>query len=419
MANFAVIGSGMSGASCARLLKDQGHEVTVYEEKPRTGGLVGCSIEEGHLFHRVGGHVFNSRDEKVTKWFWSLFDKDAEFLFANRNAAIYLGGKFVGYPIENHLYHLSPELAVRVINELLDISSRDEAKSLGNFRDFLLYNFGASLCEQYFFPYNAKVWNTELSDMPISWLAGKLPMPNFKTILTANVLRSDERDMVHSTFFYPKVGGSQFLIDRILENVIVRHERCDSIDLLNGPLINGRLYDAAIYTGDLTKIAAITSGLEAEFDPGLDFKRNGTTTVLCTCDANPYSWVYIPSPAIKSHRMIMTGNFSPSNNSANLDKGRTTCTIEFVGSCSAIDVSDALAQLPFNPKKIDMNFEPNSYVIQGGQTRAKVEAMRNHLKEHKVWLCGRFAEWEYYNMDAAIASAMNVVSELCVEVANA
>jgi UDP-galactopyranose mutase len=34
------------------------------------------------------------------------------------------------------------------------------------------------------------------------------------------------------------------------------------------------------------------------------------------------------------------------------------------------------------------------------------------LAEHGIFCCGRFAEWRYYNMDAAIESAFNVTSKL-------
>jgi UDP-galactopyranose mutase len=34
------------------------------------------------------------------------------------------------------------------------------------------------------------------------------------------------------------------------------------------------------------------------------------------------------------------------------------------------------------------------------------------LGPHSIYLCGRFAEWEYYNMDKAIEAAINLVEEI-------
>ena len=36
---IAVLGAGVSGLSAARMLKDKGHEVVVYEKNPTIGGL--------------------------------------------------------------------------------------------------------------------------------------------------------------------------------------------------------------------------------------------------------------------------------------------------------------------------------------------------------------------------------------------
>jgi UDP-galactopyranose mutase len=47
----------------------------------------------GNLFHLVGGHVFNSKNETVLEWFWRFFDKDKEFVKASRNAKIFLNGR--------------------------------------------------------------------------------------------------------------------------------------------------------------------------------------------------------------------------------------------------------------------------------------------------------------------------------------
>ncbi|MEJ7682717.1 MAG: hypothetical protein WKG06_33635 [Segetibacter sp.] len=33
------------------------------------------------------------------------------------------------------------------------------------------------LYQLYFGPYNSKIWNTDISKVPLEWLDGKLPMP--------------------------------------------------------------------------------------------------------------------------------------------------------------------------------------------------------------------------------------------------
>ena len=44
--------------------------------------------------------------------------------------------------------------------------------------------------------------------------------------------------------------------------------------------------------------------------------------------------------------------------------------------------------------------------------REKIEAAKAKLKKDNIHLLGRFAEWEYYNMDKAIEASMALGKEL-------
>ena len=69
---IAIIGAGISGMSMAHLLKNKA-VVTVYERDKRPGGMIKCDRVNGHLFHRTGGHVFNTKNGDVLEFFWSFF----------------------------------------------------------------------------------------------------------------------------------------------------------------------------------------------------------------------------------------------------------------------------------------------------------------------------------------------------------
>ena len=64
--------------------------------------------------------------------------------------------------------------------------------------------------------------------------------------------------------------------------------------------------------------------------------------------------------------------------------------------------------LPYDIKILDYNFEPLSYIIQSKKTRTEVNRIKKTLEKENFYLLGRFAEWEYYNMDTAINAAMNL-----------
>ena len=180
---YIVIGGGISGLSIAQLLRKDNQEVIVLEAETRPGGMIKCDLINGSLFHRTGGHVFNTKRKDVWDWFWSFFDKEGDFVKSKRNSSISMNnGQIIPYPIENYVYMLDPEICKKFILDLIDLI-KYAGKGANNFEEFLLGRFGKTLYELYFQPYNYKVWRRELSNVPLSWLEGKLPMPTLKEMI--------------------------------------------------------------------------------------------------------------------------------------------------------------------------------------------------------------------------------------------
>ena len=408
----AIIGAGVSGLTCGQLLKEK-FDVTVFEANNKPGGLIRCEKVDGSLFHTCGGHVFNTRSERVLKWFWSKFNRDEQFLKAIRHSAICFDEGFVDYPIEDHIYQLPADIQKRIINDLLELF-KSAGSSVSNFKDFLLAQFGQTLYDLYFQPYNRKIWRRDLQDVPLAWLEGKLPMPSIKEIIYANMNHIEERDFVHSTFYYEKEGGSQLIVDTLSRQLDIRvNEKIIELSYANNSWrVNGQSFDIVIYTGSLRDLPQLLRGLNIDgYNDRLSrLEYHGTTSVFCELEKNPYSWIYQPKPAHESHRIICTGNFSPSNNAA----GKMTGTVEFTDEISKDEIIKQFEKMPFHPKYITHNFSHLTYPIQGKETRTFVGSLRKRLIESGLFLCGRFAEWEYYNMDRAIESAMQTADNVLI-----
>ncbi|WP_085537153.1 protoporphyrinogen/coproporphyrinogen oxidase [Massilibacteroides vaginae] len=406
---IAIIGAGVSGLAAARVLNNK-RQIQVFEREIKPGGLISCTNEKGVLFHRVGGHVFNSKLPHVLDWFWSIFNKE-DFIATKRNAKIALASnKIIGYPIENYLYELEVEVADKIIEELLSLIAEEKDISAHNFESFFLKRFGKTLYEYYFKPYNTKIWKTDLTQISLDWLTGKLPMPTISDIIKMNILRLDESKMVHSTFFYPRRNGSQFLADTLAEGLPIQYNKnIESYQRTNGKWqIEGKQYDAVIYTGDIRDLTTslpneVLSSEHKEMVKTL--RANGTTVALCEIDANDCSWLYFPDKKILPHRIIYTGNFSPANNG---DNKRLTCSIEISGHCSITDFYEELKKMPGNPELLAYNYHPASYVVHTHETKGIINPIKQALETQKFYLLGRMAEWEYYNMDTAIDAAMNI-----------
>lgn len=269
---IAIVGTGISGLSVARMLQDK-HEVVLFEQLDRIGGLIKCERVQDNLFHKVGGHVFNSRNQEVLDWFWSHFDREKEFVKARRKAKIFFNNQVIGYPIENYLYLLDNGLVRKVIAELLELSQKPRLSPLSydNFEAFLRNNFGNTLYDVYFGPYNQKIWNTDLSKVSMEWLEGKLPMPELQEIVLSNILREEEAGMVHSTFYYARENGSQFIVDRLSRGLTIRtNSPVHEIKKENGSFTVAaeRGFDKVIYCGDVRKLPGHLKKLLQEKKPG-------------------------------------------------------------------------------------------------------------------------------------------------------
>lgn len=415
MKKVIVIGSGISGLSISRMLKED-YYVEMLERNKFYGGLIKCERIDGNLFHRVGGHVFNSRNKAVLDWFWGHFDKENEFAKTNRNAKIMMNDTLIGYPIENYIYQLPVEQLTPIINELLGKLANDSLKveEYSNFKDFLIGNFGEELYKIYFGPYNTKIWNIDLSQVPLQWLDGKLPMPKLRDVLFSNILKNEESSMVHSSFYYPRRDGSQFIIERLSKGLSINCSyQVESIQCVSEKSlsINGgdKIVDFIVYCGDVRQLHNIVKIPDAALQFALknvaDLISNGTSNVLCETDSNDISWLYLPEEKFKAHRIIYTGNFSESNNEGS---NRKTCVVEFSGKREQSDMLEEVKLLPGNLKPLAFNYEPNSYIVQFQDTREKIEVLKLLLKPYGIFLLGRFAEWEYYNMDKCIESAMEL-----------
>ena len=409
MKRYAIIGAGISGLSAARMLSEKGIDAVVFEKNETPGGLVRCIYVDGVLYHKVGGHVFNSRKQEVLEWFWKQLDKE-NFTLATRHAVVSMeDGSKVDYPIENHLYQMNNEIRDAVLDDLLSIAGSGYPED-SNFDEFLRHRFGETLYREYFAPYNHKIWRRSLKDVPLSWLEGKLPMPTVKEILSANIAQEKEMKMVHSTFHYPKQGGSQYVADTLAQGLDIRYQTpvtdlCRKDDKW---LVNGELFDAVIYCANLKDLPGMLRGAEVDLSTVGDLEAHGTTSVLCEVVANPYSWIYMPSPQHESHRIICTGNFAKSNS----PEGMSTATIEFTLQLSKEEILEQLANIPFSPRYIDHCYTPYTYPLQTTNTPDIIANAKAQLEPLDFYLLGRFAEWEYYNMDAAIEAAMKLTNKL-------
>ncbi|HTE13051.1 MAG TPA: hypothetical protein VK645_18855, partial [Chitinophagaceae bacterium] len=228
--------------------------------------------------------------------------------------------------------------------------------------------------------------------------------------------REEEKEMVHSHFYYPKENGSQFIIDRMKRDLNIKTGNpVTTIEQTGDKLLieGGESFEAVVYCGDIRQLPLFckqllsSNGIDVPYLEAL--QANGTSNLFCETDDNNISWMYIPENFTRAHRIIYTGNFSSSNNRGSL---RKTCVVEFSGKVDYAVMEEEVKKLPGNLTPLAYNYEPSSYVIQDDRTRKEIAAAKQVFKKYGIYLLGRFAEWEYYNMDKAIEAAFSLADQL-------
>ena len=87
-----------------------------------------------------------------------------------------------------------------------------------------------------------------------------------------------------------------------------------------------------------------------------------------------------------------------------------TGTVEFTDEISESKIREQLSRMPLHPRYLTHHYNPYTYPIQDNNTRALIRDIKKVLAPYGIYLTGRFADWEYYNMDAAMGAAIDLCS---------
>lgn len=89
-----------------------------------------------------------------------------------------------------------------------------------------------------------------------------------------------------------------------------------------------------------------------------------------------------------------------------------TATIEFTDNIAHEEILRQLPTIPFSPRYITHRYNPYTYPIQHSDTREMISALRHRLADEGLYMTGRFALWEYFNMDVAMDSALELAPDI-------
>ena len=414
---IAILGAGVSGLTAGRLLKEAGHDVTVYEKESTAGGLARTRYTAGYLYDPYGGHIFNSKEKSVVDWVFSIMPRE-KWQYTDRNAKIYFNGRYVSYPFELSLCELDTEDAVDCIHDFILSQNGEEPD---NFREWLYWNFGRGIADRYMVPYNEKIWAYPLEEMETRWMQGKMPLPTKKEMIRSMLLKDPtERKMPHSSFYYPIDGGIQSMVDAIADGLkIMLSTPVESIERAEGGnrwRINGLdEYDSVISTIPLPVVGKVHKGLTPAVEQAIKgLKYNSLNTVLFKCPKTDITWLYIPSHEYRAHRVGYQSTLTPNACPDQMNHG---CgALEIIGNritdVEALVKDHALPEELGFKEPIDSEFTEFAYVVHDMDYRKNTGTILRYFEMQKNFhLLGRWGTWNYKNMDLCMKDAMDLVEK--------
>ncbi len=163
MFDFLVVGCGLSGVTCARLLAEKGKRVLVADRRSHIGGNVFDSYnEDGILIHNYGPHIFHTNIKEV----WDFLSRFTEWYYYQHRVLAFVNGKMVPIPINldtvNMLY--GTDYDSRNISAFYD-QVRDSDREVTNAEDMVISKVGQELYELFFKGYTIKQWGLQPKDL--------------------------------------------------------------------------------------------------------------------------------------------------------------------------------------------------------------------------------------------------------------
>lgn len=221
MVKNLIIGAGPTGLGAAWKLKELNEEdFLVIEKEESAGGLARSFVDDKGFTWDIGGHVQFSHYPYYDKMLSILF-QESEWKRHRRSASVYLNGKFHPYPIQNNLAGFDSLTKKKLENDFRNINRETDTKDFG---DWLLKGFGATLCREFLFPYNEKVWAHHPKKMNYHWIAERVSYPDKDQLIGAlKVSNAQHQWGPNSEFIFPNRGGTGEIWKRAATHIGLKH----------------------------------------------------------------------------------------------------------------------------------------------------------------------------------------------------
>jgi len=357
--DYLVVGAGLYGAVFAHEAKAKGKRVLVIDKREHIAGNVYTEEIEGINVHKYGAHIFHTNNKKV----WEYITQFAEFnRFTNSPVANYKG-ELYSLPFNMYTFNkmwgvVTPQEAAAKIEEQKRAAGITEPKNL---EEQAISLVGTDIYEKLVKGYTEKQWGRPCKELP-AFIIKRLP-----------VRLTFDNNYFNALYQGIPMGGYTKMVENLLEGIEVRL----SEDYLEKKAEYDALAEKIVYTGAIDayfnyKLGALEYRSVRFENEVLDMPNfQGNAAVNYTDAGTPWT-------RIIEHKWFEFG-----------DQPKTVISREYSSEWK-------LGDEPYYP----VNDEKNSHLY--GEYKKLAD------EESNIIFGGRLGEYKYYDMDAVIASALEM-----------
>lgn len=426
--NIVILGAGLSGLSAAYHLKG---ECEIFEKDSEVGGLCKSIYIDGFTFD-YGPHILYTVNYYISRLIRNLLGDN--FSSKSREAWIYHKKYdcYTRFPFQAHLYGLPKEVVKECILGLFE-AKMDERKSHPprNYHEWMEKNFGRGITKHLMAPYAEKLWTIPPSRMNYDWIERRVPQPGIETILDGALSEVNRNVGFNNDFWYPKKGGIHALSGAFAKTIQRIHLNKEVIE------IDPKRKELTFKAGDKTRYDKLISSLPLPvlvksikdvskeiLSAAEDLKHN---SILCVNvgikrpHISDKHWVYFYEEDFCFHRISFQMNFSPYTVPEEMSSVSTEVAYSRYRKISKANIVERVisdlvkAKILYKDDEIvvsDVRDIKYAYIIYDHNHRKNVETIHNYLRKYNIYPCGRFGEWEYFNMDHSILSGKRIAEKI-------
>ena len=426
MTKVIILGAGLSGLSAAYHLKEN-YEIFDREEK---GGGLCRSIKIDDFIFDYGPHILFPKDETVAELIRRLLNSNLHH--QQREAWIHheLYDVHTRFPFQSHLYSLPVSVVKECIlgffNALKNLDKKPK-----DYEEWIIWNFGEGIAKHLMIPYAKKIWTIHPSKMNFEWVWNRVPRLSLEELLEGALHDNPKLFGFNTEFWYPLHGGIESLPQAFLSEVdnvnlemdvrkVYLSKKC--VEFNNNKKV---FFEKLISTLPLPEIIKYIDDVPNEVKQATqDLENNSVYCVNLGIEReriSPYHYVYFYEPDFLFHRISYPMNLSKHT----VPKGCSSITTETSYSkykkVSKENIIERVvedlnkAKILYPDDKIvvsDVADLKYAYVIYDKNHRKNVKKIHDFLRKNDIFSCGRFGEWEYFNMDHAITSGKRTAEEI-------